>query len=151
MISSANRLLFLASLLACGAAAAQPSSRFATFENDAWFNTDRYYTNGIQYSVRHRDDAGPVLVKLCAWFACEGARVLATQSNFGQLMYTPSDIMVREAQPLDRPWAGLLYVERTATMLSADSRTLTTFAAQAGVTGPPSLSGPTQKLVHRIL
>lgn len=139
--------------------AAEPAadiSRFLTYENDMYFDTDRYYTNGIQFSVkRAKDTRGPLAMawtgRLCAWLGCEDARLLTIDSHFGQLMYTPGDITQRAPQPLDRPWAGLLYFEQAYAFLSADRRTLTTLSAHIGVTGRAALAEQSQKLVHKIL
>ncbi|RJG16092.1 lipid A deacylase LpxR family protein [Massilia cavernae] len=150
-------------LLCCGAASAQSPAparqeivHFGTFENDMMFDTDRYYTNGVQFSVKgSRDRRGRFVRGLteraCGPLGCEGSTLLTTQTNFGQLMYTPNDITVAAPQPLDRPWAGLLYVEQSYALLSPDRRTLTTLTAQAGVTGPASLAEDAQKLFHRML
>jgi lipid A 3-O-deacylase len=131
------------------------AARFFTYENDSYFNTDRYYTNGIAFSVKRSTDTRSALARvwtqrLCGALGCEDASLLTSESSIGQLMYTPSNIRLREPQPLDRPWAGLLYYEQAYAFLSPDRRTLTTLATQAGLTGRASLSAQTQKLVHRL-
>lgn len=149
-------------LLACGAGHAQAPGQqqervhFATYENDLFFDTDRFYTSGVQLSIkRSRDARGAVARGLtrgaCAWFGCEDSVLLTSQTNYGQLIYTPSNITISAPQPQDRPWAGLLYVEQIYALLSPDQRTLTTLTAQAGVTGPASLSEQAQKLFHKII
>jgi lipid A 3-O-deacylase len=151
----------LLALACCSGAAAQEAPvhdtvRFVTFENDLYFHTDRYYTNGIQFSVKHsRDERGEwaraYARRLCAMIGCEDASLLSSQTNFGQLMYTPQNISIRENQPNDRPWAGLLYYEQVWSLLSPDHRTLTTLTAEMGVTGRLSLAEQSQKLVHDII
>ena len=148
-------------LACCGASAQEPlprqdTVRFFTFENDLFFHTDRYYTNGLQFSLKHATDergshARAYTGWLCGWLDCEDARLLASQSNVGQLMYTPNDISVRAPQPWDRPWAGLLYYEQSWSLLAPDQRRLTTLSTEFGVTGRASLAEQSQKLVHRIL
>jgi hypothetical protein len=149
-----TRLLALALLLA-GSAGAQ-ESRFLTYENDDFFGTDRYYTNGIQLTGRHlADTRGPrmrsLTDRLCRVFDCAGDQLLFTQNSFGQLMYTPNDITTTRYQSWDRPYAGLLYVQRDYLFLSPSGEVLTTLSAQAGLTGSLSLAEPTQKLVHRLV
>ncbi|MBQ5948794.1 lipid A deacylase LpxR family protein [Massilia sp. ST3] len=149
-----SALAALPLLLASLAASAQ-DARFLTYENDEFFNTDRYYTNGIQLAVRHAQDTRSpgerrLLDGLCRWLGCAGGRLLFAQNSFGQLMYTPSDITVAARQDQDRPYAGLLYLERDYVFLSPDGQTLTTLDSQAGFTGRLSLAEQTQKLVHRI-
>ena len=149
-------------LLACGAVHAQAPGQqqetvhFGTYENDSFFDTDRFYTNGVQLSIkrsrdRRGDFARAVTRRACRWLDCEDSVFLTSQTNYGQLMYTPRDITIAEPQPHDRPWAGLLYVEHAYALLSPDQRTLTTLSAQVGVTGPASLSEESQKLFHNIL
>jgi lipid A 3-O-deacylase len=162
--SPPRRAPWLGALLLCGgmATAAEPgiaplqtSARFTTFENDNLVHTDHDYTNGLQFSHKHSDDTRAAWLRRsmrqwCDWLGCADARLISTQSNLGQLIYTPSDITLSAPQPLDRPWAGLLYVEQVYALLSADQRTLTTLSVEAGVTGPASLSEQTQRLVHRV-
>lgn len=163
-LCSFNRsaLALAATLLAAGATRAQAPEpkqetvRFVTFENDIFFETDRFYTNGLQLSVkRSRDERGDMAKawtrRACAWLGCEDSVLMTSQTNFGQLMYTPSDITVATPQPNDRPWAGLLYAEQAYALLSPDQRTLTTLTAQVGVTGPPALAEEMQKMIHKIL
>lgn len=149
-------------LLACGAVHAQAPGQqqetvhFGTYENDSFFDTDRYYTNGVQLSIkRSRDQRGDfargLTRRACIWFVCEDNTLLTSQTNYGQLMYTPGDITVAAPQLDDRPWAGLLYVEQAYALLSPDRRTLTTLSAQVGVTGPASLSEEAQKLFHKVM
>ena len=134
----------------------QDTVHFFTYENDARYNTDRLYTSGVQFSTkRSRDERGRFARAwtgaLCRIAGCENATLLTSQTNVGQLIYTPQDITVATPQPYDRPWAGLLYYEQVYAFLSADQRTLTTLTAQAGLTGPASLAEPAQKLLHRLL
>lgn len=146
----------------CGIAIAQAplplqdTVHFFTYENDSRFLTDRFYTSGIQFSVKHSDDtrgrfAKRVTSSVCGWIGCDDGRVFTGQANLGQLIYTPQNITVRESQPLDRPWGGLLYYEQAYSFLSADERTLTTISGQVGVTGKLSLAEPAQKAFHRLL
>jgi lipid A 3-O-deacylase len=155
----------IAALLAtcCANAAAQnpppplqDTVHFFTYENDSRFFTDRFYTSGVQLSVKHSyDTRGHITRKLtgamCALAHCDARRVFTSQANVGQLMYTPRDITRAAAQPNDRPWAGLLYYEQAYAFLSADERALTTLTTQVGVTGRASLVEPAQKAFHRLL
>ena len=154
--------LVATALLGCGAVHAQAPTQpqetvhFGTYENDSFFDTDRFYTNGVQLSVKRsrdqRSDFAKALTRrACVWFNCEDSALLTSQTNYGQLMYTPGNITAAAPQPEDRPWAGLLYVEQSYALLSPDHRTLTTLTAQVGVTGPASLSEDAQKLFHKIM
>jgi len=151
-------LLALALSVCTDSRAQEPASpvHFLTFENDARFHTDRFYTNGVQWSVKHAgDNRGPaarrVTGAVCRWLGCSDSTLLTSQSNVGQLMYTPRDITRPEPQPDDRPWAGLLYYEQAWAFLAPDQRTLTTLTAQVGVTGRAALAEQAQKLIHHLL
>jgi lipid A 3-O-deacylase len=135
---------------------AAQEAHFATLDNDSWFQTDRHYTNGIQFSARNMQDTRSGFTRrwtgaACRLFGCDDARVLFSQKSIGQLMYTPADITVATPQPTDRPWAGLLYLERQWLFLAPDGEAITILAAQAGVTGTLSLAEPAQKLFHRLV
>lgn len=148
-------MLAVCVLLQAFSATAQEAG-FATLDNDSWFHTDRYYTNGIQFSSRSTQDTRGELVRrwtsgACRLFGCGDARFLFTQHSLGQLMYTPADITLARPQPFDRPWAGLLYTERQWLFLAREGDAITTLAAQAGVTGKLSLAEPAQKLFHRLI
>lgn len=100
------------------AAPRQDTVRFFTYENDSFFHTDRYYTNGVQFSVKHGTDRRGDFARgwtdpLCRWLGCADAALLTSQSNLGQLMYTPANIRISAPQPLDRPWAGMLYYDQS--------------------------------------
>lgn len=146
----------------CGATPAQETPplqervHFFTYENDSHYNTDRYYTSGIQFSRKYATDTRGQAAKaltgsLCRWIDCGDATVLTSQYNLGQLIYTPAEITRREAQPFDRPWGGLLYYEQAYAFLSPDQRSLTTITGMIGVTGAASLAEPAQKTWHRLL
>lgn len=148
--------------IACSSAAArQPAPlqhkvHFFTYENDAKFMTDRFYTSGIQLSIKSSTDqrgdlARRLTRRMCGWMGCEDSAFFTSQSNLGQLMYTPRNITIAAPQPLDRPWAGLLYYEQAYSFLSPDERTLTTLTGQIGATGKFSLAEPAQKLWHRLI
>ncbi len=153
--------LALALLASFGSANAQEppphdTIHFFTYENDSRFMTDRFYTSGVQFSTKRIVDrrgqfARHFTFTLCGWVACDASRLHSSQTNLGQLIYTPRDITRAEAQPLDRPWAGLLYYEQAHAFLSADRLTLTTLTGQIGATGRPSLAEPAQKLFHRVM
>jgi lipid A 3-O-deacylase len=137
-------------------AGARHNSYALTLENDSHFDTDRYYTNGIQVAIGRATDQRSQLARawtgrMCRWLGCDDAQLVASQTNIGQLMYTPTNISMAGPQPLDRPWAGLLYLEQAYAFLAPDGRTLTTLSAEAGLTGRLSLSEPAQKLAHKIL
>lgn len=145
---------------ACPPATAQDSLRhetvhFYTYENDSRFLSDRFYTSGVEMSIRHSVDrrgefARDLTHTLCRLAGCDASTVFANQRNVGQLIFTPRQIDRVEPQPGDRPWAGLLYYEKMYSFLSHDHKTLTTITGQLAVTGRLSLAEEAQKAAHKL-
>jgi hypothetical protein len=125
-----------------------------TFENDLFFKTDKYYTDGVQLTVKGRMDERSertknLLKTACSFANCESDAFQLSQTRIGQLMYTPVDISNPAPQPLDRPWAGMLYAANDYHFLSDDDRRLTTITSQLGVIGPLSYADRTQTWIHK--
>lgn len=143
-------LLWLA--LCAVAPFALASGKYVTTENDRYYDTDRYYTNGLQLSLVNAGGSIPSWARrMCRFLNCSDATVRSNVHNLGQLMYTPVVIQQAQPQPLDRPWAGLLYYERGYTLVAPDQQTLTTLTLLAGLTGRASLAEESQKWVHRMM
>lgn len=66
----------------------------------------------------------------------------------GQLMCTPQNISIREPQPDDRSWAGMLYCSSERTFSEAANKEAVRLIVQIGAVGPIAKAGQTQKLVH---
>src|SRR5215510_1390955 len=80
----------------------------STFENDIFFHSDRYYTDGFQvmWGEKHGEAnflSRPLERLLCPHSCPDSRRVLYSQ-KIGQLIYTPEDITIAAPQPDDRPW-----------------------------------------------
>lgn len=148
----ARGLCLIALILGALPPASLASGTYVTFENDRFYDTDRYYTNGIQLSIAKADSVRPGWVQAaCRFFSCTTATAKLTVHDLGQLMYTPSKIQEADPQPLDRPWAGLLYYERGHTLTAPDQMSTTTFTWLVGVTGRASLAEQSQKMVHKVM
>lgn len=154
------RLGFAVALVIAVPVLAQPPlkdhSASFTLENDLFFRTDKYYTNGVQLTVSERLDSRfditkTILEKACGLAGCgtDSAEFLGAHTRVGQLMYTPVNIRDPLPQPLDRPWAGLLYYAADYQFGSKDERVLTTITGQVGVIGPGSLAEQTQTWIHK--
>jgi len=153
----------LASCIAIANARAQssaqspgPNSRAwsVTFENDLFFNTDHYYTDGVQIATKTKrkgDAPGPfeLFKQVCDVIACGKTEGTERTDRVGQLMYTPTRITIATPQPYDRPWAGLLYYAADVELVEEQVKSRTVFTAEFGLTGPSSLAEPTQKFIHR--
>ena len=121
-------------------------------ENDILAGTDRHYTNGVHLSwLSASGDVSEGAREAAAWvpflLAPEGERRIGY--SFGQSMFVPSDIKIREPQPKDRPWAGYLY--GGVSLLSETPTTLETLELDIGVVGSASLAEPTQREWHKLI
>lgn len=129
------------------------------FENDLFYNEDRYYTNAVQARLISPDlrtlaEYGYLpqgVSNLLGRVPFPGSRD-ATQYNvsigFGQHIYTPKNTNVSTLQKKDRPYAGYLY-GLLALHAKRENR-LDTLELAAGVIGPSSLAEQSQNEVHRI-
>lgn len=154
-------------LLTVEAQAQRPDEVRFYAEND-FFNpfteqTDRYYTQGMRLDLvwsQRGPDANflPGLTHRtwCSLMCGEGAEKGAVRSGYaiGQNMYTPADIGIAAPQPYDRPWAGLLYASRIASVSyeepSLKAQRQDRIEATIGIVGPAALAGETQILWHDI-
>jgi lipid A 3-O-deacylase len=121
-------------------------------ENDTYGrNTDRYYTNGARFSYSSAEDQlpGPMASLDRALAELFGPARSRWGFALGQNMYTPINKRLRDPDPRDRPYAGLLYAD-----ISLDRRTETTldrFSFTFGVVGPTSFARQTQDIVHSLI
>ncbi len=125
------------------------------FENDAFNNTDRNYTNGVKLSWLTADLAewGQTGWRQSFLEALPFVNHPRTQKNFGfalgQNIYTPQDTKAVIPDPNDRPYAGWTYVELS--FFSKTEKVADTIAIQVGMVGPDSHADDTQRLVHKWL
>lgn len=128
------------------------------FENDLFYNEDRYYTNAVQARLISPDlrtfSDNDVLHKGFG-SALDSVPLPgsddATQYNisigFGQQIYTPEDTDVTYLQKDDRPYAGYLY--GSLALHAKKNDRLDTLELAAGIVGPSSLAEQSQNEVHR--
>jgi hypothetical protein len=123
------------------------------FENDAFIGTDQHYTNGVKISWLSADlaDWGQVgwrktLVELLPFVnRPDGQKRIGFA--IGQNMYAPRNIEVPNPKPNDRPYAGWLYMEMA--FVSKTEAIADILSLQAGLIGPHSFAGDTQRIVHK--
>jgi hypothetical protein len=121
-------------------------------ENDSLGGgTDRNYTSGIR--INYMDvgakfpDIAHKIDRLVPTF-----RINKTSSiyySLGHNIYTPRDITQKTANPLDRPWAGLLY--GSMGMVTMTDNHTDEVEATVGVVGPLAMGGWAQKFAHKHL
>ena len=138
-------LLFLAAAVA-GAADDLPAARQSVsllIENDKWFGTDRYYTNGLSLAWSESHPPSRWLLRIADRIGYPRTiRVQTHGFELAQLISTPANTQLSTPQPADRPWAGLLYLGPT---LQLDTgRRLDILKLYVGVTGSWSLADRAQ-------
>lgn len=139
--------------LECNAASACEFQLY--IENDSFGRgTDRYYTNGIK--LGGGVSAEPIIERI---FKRPAETVLQSITDnrgnlqfglfLGQNLYTPKNITIAAAQPLDRPWAAWLYLGGVAQNVEGDR--LQTVELDLGMVGPLALGKFVQTHWHRIV
>ncbi|MDY6989310.1 MAG: lipid A deacylase LpxR family protein [Thermodesulfobacteriota bacterium] len=128
------------------------------FENDFFGGgTDRHFTHGTRLS--HLTKPIPWMTEAAdrlPWFNAEEAhedsagqlKARATIS-FGQSIYTPEDIAVREMIEEDRPYAGWLYAG-FGLVINRDDKRYDQVELDIGVVGPSSFAEEVQREWHGI-
>ena len=133
-------------------------NRFAGFQinvdNDYFVpgSTDRWYTNGLRLAWTYKTPSDNpwvqgVLARASSWDLIDAEPTLTY--SFGQSMYSPRDVSVATAQPLDRPWGGFLYLGITAQ--AYQERQFAATEIKTGITGPLALAAPLQTAWHRVI
>jgi len=151
-------LCFRASVCAGYESALQGGTFTFYQENDIYTGTDRDYTNGIKISwispdlKNYRD-----YPRLPSWSYAvidampfeAGDHFLKTVSlSVGQNIYTPEDILRRDHNPDDRPYAGISYI--SIGFHSRNTRVMNTWEYTLGIIGPHSYAEDIQKTVHNL-
>jgi lipid A 3-O-deacylase len=112
-----------------------------SLNNDIFCETDRYYSHGT--IISYLSEVEPEK----HWLL--NMNVVAYRISLGQYIYTPVDISIPELIEDDRPYAGLLYLDKTSYFKSGNK--IRSFSTLIGAVGDISLSEDSQKIVHKIL
>jgi len=149
-------LAFAPTCLAADRNADVPRYSSFVFENDFFIADDGGYTNGLAWSWAYGpfetfEGRTPGWVD---WLA--GGLYIATlpdrrrQVSYSvvQEIYTPEEIAIKEVDPDDRPYAGLLTWQTN--WYAYDDRVSDRLGLELGVLGPLSFAEESQKLVHEI-
>lgn len=146
-------LIFVLVILLAARAESEPATVSILFENDIFFNTDRDYTNGVQFAYTTGPDRTPDwlidMARLLPFFAPTGE--VRTSYALGQNMYTPMDTDLANPPLTERPYAGFLYGAIGLMQQNQDEMRLDQLQLQLGTVGPASLAEDTQKWVHSII
>lgn len=123
-----------------------------TLENDKFNKSDKYYTSGGKLTLSKPIPAEPFilspLIDANLWFFDDRGRS-RWELSIGQNIYEPEDEQLDPPDPLDRPYAGWLYLSAAAV---AENRTQQNILeVQFGVVGPWSLAKEFQDVTHEIV
>jgi hypothetical protein len=134
------------------AAEGPPAGAFSIlFENDIFFNTDRHYTNGtaLAYTTAPQDtpDWAVDLAHDMPFF--EHNSDVRMSYMLAQDIFTPQNTALTNPDPLDRPYAGYLYLGFG--LLGVSDTHLDQIQLQLGMIGPASLAQDAQNWVHSII
>jgi lipid A 3-O-deacylase len=135
------------------------ASIFLRVDNDAFADSDRGYTNGINIGFvsptveSFQDPRLPPrlrsLNRRLAWLQPRGFEENNVALTLGQGIFTPEDWRRSEPDPLDRPYAGVLAAGITYNGRTGNSMRSTTL--NVGLVGPSAGAEPAQDFVHELL
>jgi len=132
--------------------AVNASQFYFQLENDVTFNEDGNYSNGM--IVGWESTAVPFeSIGVKNWLQGFLFKKQYSKQAWGlkvsQRMWTPNEIKIADAQPDDRPYAGLLELEQHAAVYSGNLAQKSWLAV--GVIGPSSGTEQLQGSIHKII
>ncbi len=153
-------LIFLALFPAQSQAETQESYSTISFqfENDAFFDTDAQYSNGMFFSYivpldsseQPDDNNESKLLELHHFIYGNPSDSRKSASfSFGQNIYTPDDTENTELIEDDRPYAGLSYM--SVGLHNQEVFTMRTLELDFGMVGRHSYAEDTQRVIHDLL
>ena len=122
------------------------------FENDFFAGNDRNYTNGLKF-IWIPDES----TKTPKW-ASEAAQIIPWFPKdtkvkhgyaFGQSIFTPDNIRVRNPPKDSHPYAGWLYATMGVASEKNNQLDLVTFTL--GIVGPAAMAKDSQKFIHKLI
>lgn len=116
--------------------------------NDVFFQTDRYYTSGLQAAY-----VAPVFGKIpLRWLTPFSAESPTAWQGIGlqQHIFTPKDLKSSEPLPNDRPYAAYLAAGIFRIAANPEKQVRETASLLTGVMGSPALGQTVQKALHKI-
>lgn len=140
------RRLFIVPLMVLSTSVVASDKAIFSFsgDNDAFFQQDEDYSNGLFFSYTSPRLHQPTLPLSLTYWGTDS--IDKFDITLGQKIYTPSDIKSDTALADDRPYAGYLYLESSYLSLSPDYAQRINLAF--GTTGENSFAEEVQKNVH---
>lgn len=129
------------------------------FENDLFYNTDRYYTNAVQARYitpplralsenAFLPDALDGLMDGAQQFHSRESKQYNISIGLGQVLYTPDNTATPELQRYDRPYAAHLY--GFIALHAKQDMMMDTTELALGIVGPSAQGETAQNEVHRL-
>lgn len=118
-----------------------------SYENDLFFSTDYYYSQGTHLSF-----SAPVLSRSpLLYFFPDWVKKGEEQHSFllAHDFYTPIDISVDSASVGDRPYACSFYIKQVLSDYETDRNHAFHTSLSLGIFGPWALGEQSQKAIHR--
>src|SRR6266545_4166471 len=120
-------------------------------------NTDKYYTQGLRFSITRNPHKNPQQIKdFSHWFLVHFNNGLNAAPpiwtiGLGQNIYTPDDITISTPQLNDRHWGGFLYIDNQLQIVAKNESVRHLFEAQTGVVGSYSAARWAQTTLHKLI
>lgn len=140
----------LAALLLSFCASAEPAKVISlNAENDAFLDTDRYYTNGVRLEfAREVTDPNPLASFLTRRILdADASDDILESFALGHTIFTPEDITTPDPLPDQRPYAGFLFADYT--LNAQDETGIDWLLIQVGLIGPSAMGEDIQNYWHR--
>ncbi len=134
----------------------QPKKMFRFYEDNDYINlrlkgTDEAYTNGTRLDLFYEKNRNTFFF-LNKWMPLAGKNAINTYGwGIMQSMYTPEDITKTEPDPLDFPYAGVLFITHSIHSSNAVKKYSFNTELQMGIIGPLSLAKESQIAIHKLI
>ena len=119
-----------------------------SFDNDVYFNTDKYYTNGFFFSLSGERNKLSKIENLL--FPFSFGKKYFTVSLY-QKIFTPADFSTAEIKAGERPFAANLAAQYSLRNFSQFSKMILTERVSAGVIGKYAYGKEVQNGIHSLL
>jgi len=116
------------------------------YENDLFFHTDYYYTQGVHFELVHPALAKSFLHWLFPVFKSQANRYGIGLESAG---YTPTTIFADSILKGDRPFAGMAYLQAFAISNNPHNRSRLSSVISLGLMGPAAGGYEIQSFIHR--
>jgi lipid A 3-O-deacylase len=118
------------------------------WENDLYFQSDYYYTNGMQIEAFNDFLKGSPVNRILVSAEKEEDWEYFSGLQLRQAMYTPTDLSSDTILIGDHPYVSTLILSQYGVLLKPVKKVRIVSGLSLGVLGPASMRGKTQELTH---